>query len=128
MIRCPKYIQRNYQQVEVNLALGLHLAMAQPDNSSPRAFEPVPTRPVTDEDLDAVMRNYCDINMCLCKWFLPNNFFKLHSLAWNSMYLGMNVPKPMKAKTKKRLEKKLHMKSLFLTSLMMAALNPLMTF
>ena len=43
------------------------------------------------------------------------------------MYLGMKVPKPMKAKTKKRLEKKLHMKSLFRMSLMMAALKPLIT-
>ena len=47
---------------------------------------------------------------------------------WNSMYFGMKVPKPMKAKTKKRLEKKLHMNSLFRISLIIAALNPLMAF
>ena len=55
-------------------------------------------------------------------------YSRLAKPTWNSMYLGMKVPKPMKAKTKKRLEKKLHMKSLFRISRMMAALNPLMTF
>ena len=59
---------------------------------------------------------------------LTNEATTFIQVTWNSMYLGMNVPKPMKAKTKKRLEKKLHMKSLFLTSRMMAALKPLMIF
>ena len=42
---------------------------------------------------------------------------------WCSKYLGIKVPKPIKARTKNKLDPKLYMKSLFVKSLLIASLK-----
>ena len=56
-------------------AENLNLPTSHPESNSPTALAAVPAMPVTREEEEAFILN------------------------WYSMYFGMNVPKPMKAKT-----------------------------
>ena len=116
---CPLSLQKSFQRPQLT-------------------FDIVPATPEALAELDAELRNWYSMYLEFryfkqkVKMYLDSGIFLK-----GQMYFGMNVPNPMKAKTKKMVEPKLAMNSLLLrrrlragknASLLFSELSPLSSF